>query len=136
MVHGTDLQSVGDLQRGFERGASLLPESYETSEDGLTITFKIPADAKFSNGDPLDGSRKRIADRFLTISQYTEDLGSVESIEAVDETTVVFHLSQAAPYMGKSDQHLRRIIDIDYAGGGRQRWRHSTARLFQTVCTM
>ena len=41
-------------------------ESYETSEDGLTITFKIPADAKFSNGDPLDAAAvKKSFDRFL-----------------------------------------------------------------------
>ena len=65
-VEGTDIHQIGwenvvhtltysPLVTFSEDLSEVLPcfaESYETSEDGLTITFKIPADAKFSNGDP------------------------------------------------------------------------------------
>lgn len=130
-VEGTDIHQIGwenvvhtltysPLVTFSEDLSEVLPcfaESYETSEDGLTITFKIPADAKFSNGDPLDAAAvKKSFDRFLTISQYAEDLGAVESIEAVDETTVVFHLSQAAPYMWANlTSTYGGIVDVDYA---------------------
>ena len=59
---------------------------------------------------------KKSFDRFLTISQYAEDLGAVESIEAVDETTVVFHLSQAAPYMWANlTSTYGGLVDVAYA---------------------
>ena len=130
-VEGTDIHQIGwenvvhtltysPLVTFSEDLSEVLPcfaESYETSEDGLTITFKIPADAKFSNGDPLDAAAvKKSFDRFLAISQYAEDLGAVESVEAVDETTAVFHLSQAAPYMWANlTSTYGGIVDVDYA---------------------
>ena len=45
-----------------ESGAPVygVAESEEKSEDGLTLTFKIRDDAKWSNGDPVTAKRFRL----------------------------------------------------------------------------
>lgn len=130
-IEGTDVQQIGwenvvhsliysPLVTFSDDLSEVLPcfaESYETSDDGLTITFTIPADAKFSNGDALTAeSVKKSFDRFLEISEYAGDLEAVESIEVLDETTVAFHLTQAAPYMWPSiTSSYGGIVNADYA---------------------
>lgn len=130
-VEGTDIQQIGwenvvhaliysplvTFNDELDEVIPCFAESYETSEDGLTITFKIPADAKFSNGDALTAeSVKKSFDRFLEISEYAGDLEAVESIEVLDETTVKFNLSQAAPYMWASiTSTYGGLVDVDYA---------------------
>ena len=116
-VEGCDIQQIGwenvvqsliyePLVEYNEDMTELLPafaEDYEVSEDGLTITFTLPADAKFSNGDTLDAAAvKASVERFMEVSEYSTDLEAVESVEAVDETTLVYHLSAPAPYMWAS----------------------------------
>ncbi|MDO5303563.1 MAG: ABC transporter substrate-binding protein [Clostridia bacterium] len=128
-IEGTDIQQIGwenavhgllysPLVTYSEDLSEVLPcfaESYKTSKDGKTITFKIPKDAKFSNGDTLNAeSVKKSFDRFLKISEYAGDLGAVESIEATDDTTVVFHLSKAAPYMWANlTSTYGGLVDVD-----------------------
>lgn len=72
-----------------------LAESWEIAEDGLTVTFHLHEDAKWSDGEPVTA-----ADVKWTFDKIVEDqaylvsyLGSVESIEAADDYTVVFHMS-------------------------------------------
>ena len=67
-IEGTDIQQIGwenvvhaliyePLVKYNADLSEMVPcfaESYEIAEDGLSITFTLPADAKFSNGDVLD----------------------------------------------------------------------------------
>jgi peptide/nickel transport system substrate-binding protein len=77
-----------------------LAETWDVSEDGLTYTFMLRPDLKFSNGDPLTSEDVKFSfDRILDpdvpaigASFYSE----VDSVEAVDPTTVVFHMKNPA----------------------------------------
>lgn len=73
-----------------------LATSCEVSEDGLTYTYKIRDDVKFSNGEPLKASD--VAFTYLTArdSGSSVDLTMLESAEAPDDTTVIFKLNK--PY--------------------------------------
>ena len=72
-----------------------LATSYECSDDGLTWTFKIRDDVKFTDGEPLTA-----ADVAFTIDGIAHggaseaDLSMVESVEAPDDTTCVLHLTK------------------------------------------
>lgn len=75
-------------------------ESYKESEDGKEITFVLPENAKFSNGDALDAEAVKASfERMKEISQYSGDIEAISKIETVDERTVKFILSEPAPYM-------------------------------------
>ncbi|MAM14029.1 MAG: ABC transporter substrate-binding protein, partial [Rhizobiaceae bacterium] len=72
--------------------------SWEFSEDGKTLTFKLDPNAKFSNGDkvmPADvkASFERILDE-ATSAAVRSNFLSIESIDTPDDETVVFNLSQ------------------------------------------
>ncbi|WP_180901612.1 ABC transporter substrate-binding protein [Martelella soudanensis] len=72
--------------------------SWEFSEDGKTLTFKLDPNAKFSNGDkvmPADvkASFERILDEATSAAARSNFL-SIESIDTPDDETVVFNLSQ------------------------------------------
>lgn len=75
-----------------------IAESWEFSEDGKTLTFKLDADAKFQNGEkvtPADvkASFERVLDE-ATGAAARANFTSIESIDTPDETIVVFNLSQ------------------------------------------
>lgn len=79
---------------------AVLPElakSWETSEDGLTITFTLVDNAKWHDGQPV--SSADIKYTFDTIIANESSLAAslfaaVASIDAPDATTVVMNLSQ------------------------------------------
>ena len=81
-IEGTDIQQIGwenvvhaliyePLVKYNADLSEMVPcfaESYEIAEDGLSITFTLPADAKFSNGDVLDAEAVKASfERFLAI---------------------------------------------------------------------
>ncbi len=116
-VEGTDIQQIGwenivhaliyeplvKFNADLSEMVPCFAESYEIAEDGLSITFTLPADAKFANGDTLDAEAVKASfERFLAISEYAGDLDAVESIEALDAVNVKFNLTQPAPYMWAS----------------------------------
>ncbi|MAU23064.1 MAG: ABC transporter substrate-binding protein [Martelella sp.] len=75
-----------------------IASSWEFSEDGKTLTFKLDPNAKFSNGDkvmPADvkASFKRILDEATSAAARSNFL-SIETIDTPDDETVVFNLSQ------------------------------------------
>lgn len=73
-----------------------LATEYTISEDGLTWTFKIRGDVKFTDGEALTASDVAFTYN-EALKQATEtDLSMLDSAEAVDSTTVVFHFSK--PY--------------------------------------
>lgn len=74
-----------------------LADSYEFSEDKLTLTVKLKENAVFASGNPVTS-----ADVAFSINRCKNLQGNpsficdtIDSIETPDEATVVFHLKQA-----------------------------------------
>ncbi|TDQ64074.1 oligopeptide transport system substrate-binding protein [Maritalea mobilis] len=93
-----------------------LAESWEISEDGLTYTFKLREDAKWSDGKPVTAEDFIYAwTRVLTpasgaknsallyhiegAQEFYEGAEAKPNMKAVDEHTVEFTLKQRVPYM-------------------------------------
>jgi len=75
-----------------------LAESWEVSEDGLTVTFKLRSGVKFHNGrevvaDDVVYSYQRLVDP-ATGATAASTLDSMESVAAPDASTVVLTLKQ------------------------------------------
>jgi len=76
----------------------ILATSYEKSGDGMTWTFHLRKGVKFHTGNEMDAAAVK-ASIERTISRgksATYIWDAVDSIEAVDKYTVVFHLKYAA----------------------------------------
>ncbi|MBS7527499.1 ABC transporter substrate-binding protein [Fusibacter paucivorans] len=74
-----------------------LAESWEVSDDNLTYTFKVREGVKFHNGDTMTANDVAFSmNRLLKIGEGPAYLfeGYVESAEAADDSTVVFHMVQ------------------------------------------
>lgn len=74
-----------------------LADTYEFSEDGLTLTVTLKDGITFASGNPMTS-----ADVLFSINRCKNLQGNpsficdtIESMEAPDEKTVVFHLTQA-----------------------------------------
>jgi peptide/nickel transport system substrate-binding protein len=78
----------------------LLATSWEISDDGLTYTFYLQDGVKWHNGDDFVAEDvKYTVERIIDPDEGSVKqtyLESVESVEVVDDYTVVFHLSE--PY--------------------------------------
>lgn len=77
-----------------------LAKSWEISEDGLTYTFHLFDNIKWHDGEPF--TAEDIAWSLWNVNRELNGpasglLGAVNSIEAVDDYTVVFHLDHAYP---------------------------------------
>jgi peptide/nickel transport system substrate-binding protein len=78
-----------------------LLESFEVSPDGKTYTFKIKPGVKFSDGTPL--TSKDVVYSFNLYKEHTEFpymntyTANFDTIEAVDDTTVVLTLTEPVP---------------------------------------
>ncbi len=82
-----------------------LAESYTISEDGLTYTFKLRANAKWQNKAPLNGRAVTADDviysfeRFRKVSPQKGNFDMVKEVKAPDQQTVVFTLNAVfAPF--------------------------------------
>src|SRR5262249_10895141 len=77
-----------------------IAESWTISPDNLTITFKIRQGVKFHDGTTLDAAAVKFGyDRVLdpaVASAYKSFVGSLQSVDAPDPTTLVLHF--ASPY--------------------------------------
>ena len=78
-----------------------LAESWETSEDGKTWTFRLVDNARFHNGDPVTAEAVRYSfERGLRLNKgvawMLKDFLAPEGISVVDDRTVKFELK--APY--------------------------------------
>ena len=76
----------------------LLAKSWEISDDGLTYTFYLQEGVKWHNGDDFVADDvKYTVERILDPeegSPITTILSSIESVEVVNDHTVVFHLKE------------------------------------------
>ncbi|MFR9726970.1 ABC transporter substrate-binding protein [Streptomyces sp. MS19] len=94
------MQTIYGTLTELDDGLSVVPglaESWETSEDGLTLTFTLRKNVTYADGstfgsEDVKSSLDLIADE-ETAAVAASSLASVESVEAPDEHTVVLHLS-------------------------------------------
>jgi peptide/nickel transport system substrate-binding protein len=91
------------LVRIDEKGVlqPLLAKDWSVSDDGLTVTFDLRQGVTFQDGTPFDADAvkwniERTLDTDLKVPQRAP-LTPIASVDAVDASTVVLHLSQPAP---------------------------------------
>ncbi|HXE77876.1 MAG TPA: ABC transporter substrate-binding protein, partial [Rhodanobacter sp.] len=79
----------------------LLATSWETSKDGLTLTFKLRQGVKFHDGTPFNAEAVAFSLDRLISGKVKVPIGagfkSMQSIEAVNPTTVAIHLKHPDP---------------------------------------
>lgn len=74
-----------------------LADSWETSEDGLTWTFRLRDGVTFHNGAPMTADDVVASwDRYAQVGARKFELAAIDRVEAVDDLTVDVHLSE--PY--------------------------------------
>lgn len=71
-----------------------LATEYNISDDGLTWTFKLRDDAKFTDGEKLTASDVVFTFETAKASGSVVDLTNMESVEASDDWTVTFKLKK------------------------------------------
>jgi peptide/nickel transport system substrate-binding protein len=98
---GASLELMGlmyDTLFDFDDAGQLVPwlaESSTTSTDGLTWTFKLRADGKFSDGSPITSEDVKFSlDRAREGDVLKGQLALVESVDATDPSTVTVKLSK------------------------------------------
>lgn len=94
-VHEPLIQSTlitTDINLEFQND---LATSYECSEDGLTWTFTIRDDVKFTDGEPLTARDVAFTVNGIINSSASEaDLSMVDEAVVIDDTTVELHLNK------------------------------------------
>lgn len=84
---------------GFDKDCNIvndLAASYDISQDGLTYTFVLRDDVKFSDGTPVTAQDVAFTFNTTKESGSVVDLNNMKSAEAKDARTVVFTLDK--PY--------------------------------------
>ena len=115
------LRDIGEGLVTYDAAGELVPgtaESWETAGDGLTYTFRIRPEARWSNGDPVTAADfvfglQRLVDP-ATAAFYAAELGNVVNAPAIiagdmapselgvsapDERTFVISLARPTPYL-------------------------------------
>ena len=89
LIQSTLTVTNTDLTIGYD-----LATGYSVSEDGLTWTVTIRDDVSFTDGEPL--TAEDVAFTYNTVKEASSvnDFTMLDSAEAVDDTTVVFHMNR------------------------------------------
>jgi peptide/nickel transport system substrate-binding protein len=109
------------LYRGMKDGRGVEPwlaKSYSTSADGLTWTFKLRTDVKFSNGAPLTaGDVKFSLDRASAGEGWGFINTAIESVEAAAADTVVIKTKfKWAPLLADLGCFSNSVLPKDFGG--------------------
>lgn len=91
LIQSTLVVTNADMTIGYD-----LATDMQVSEDGLTWTVTIRNDVKFTDGEPLTASDVAFTYNTVKAESTVNDFTMLESAEAVDDTTVVFHMNR--PY--------------------------------------
>ncbi len=89
-----------DMLTGYAPNGDVRPEiadSWETSADGLTWTFKIHPGITWQDGEPLTAKDVAFTYNYIIdneLSAYTSSTVNINDAEAIDDSTVVFHLKK------------------------------------------
>lgn len=97
-----------------------LAESWEVSEDGLSVTLNLVEDAVFHDGEPI--TSQDVAFSIRTVKEnhpFKTMYAPVETVETPDEHTVVIRLTQPHPalLLAMSSQLLPIIPEHVYGDG-------------------
>ncbi|GLY15104.1 glutathione ABC transporter substrate-binding protein [Kineosporia sp. NBRC 101677] len=83
-----------------------LAESWETSEDGKTWTFKLKSGVKFSDGAAFDAEAAKFSlDRLLSPDTYKaapNELAVIDSVEATDASTLTITTKTPFPALAQA----------------------------------
>lgn len=87
-----------------DRDLSIIPclaDSWEESEDGMTWTFKLHEGVKFHDGSDFTSEDVVASYNYAkdVSGSYNSRFATVESIEAVDDYTVVLHMKNKYPLL-------------------------------------
>lgn len=91
LIQSTLTVTDQDLNIGYD-----LATDMQVSEDGMTWTVTIRDDVKFTDGEALTAEDVAFTYNTLRDSSSVNDFTMLDNAEAVDDTTVVFHM--ARPY--------------------------------------
>ena len=89
LIQSTLTVTNTDLTIGYD-----LATDYSVSEDGLTWTVTIRDDAVFTDGEPLTAEDVAFTYNTVKDSSSVNDFTMLDHAEAIDETTVVFHMTR------------------------------------------
>lgn len=90
-----------------------LAESFEVSEDGKAVTFKLREGVKWQDGTPITSADVKFTGELLAEHklQWTAEIfGQVESVDTPDDLTVVYHLKEAYPAFAGTLGYWIRIV--------------------------
>ncbi len=89
LIQSTLTVTNPDLTIGYD-----LATGYTVSNDGLTWTVTIRGDVTFTDGEPLTAEDVAFTYNTVKSSSSVNDFTMLDYAEAVDETTVVFHMNR------------------------------------------
>lgn len=90
LIQSTLTVTTTDLKIGYDLATDMV-----TSEDGLTWTVKIRDDVEFTDGEKLTAGDVAFTYNTLRDTSSVNDFTMLDNAEAVDDTTVVFHMKRA-----------------------------------------
>lgn len=97
-----------------------LASSWEVSQDGLSYTFLLNPEARFSDGSPVEAADVRFSlERLKNIKAGAAFLvDGIASIETPDAQTVVVHLAAPDPeFLGKVSSPYGAVLNADVLAG-------------------
>jgi len=136
------LRDIGEGLMSYSASGELVPgaaKSWQVSEDGLTYTFTLRADARWSDGEPLTAAHfvtgmRRLADPAVA-AFYASTITDIENadaiiagaadvaslgVEAIDDETLQIKLSRPVPYLLSLLTHPSTFPARDRPGDGDQ----------------
>lgn len=90
-----------------------IAESVDTSEDGLTVTFKLREGLKWQDGTPITSEDVKFTGELLHEHQLqwtAEIFDKVESVETPDDLTIIYKLSESYPAFSGALGYWVRIV--------------------------
>ncbi len=99
------LRDIGEGLVGFTATGELTAGTaarWDVSEDGMTYTFHLRPEAKWSNGDAVTAAHfvfgiERLVDP-ETAAFYAQFVSEITELDAVDDHTLIVHLARPTPY--------------------------------------
>src|SRR5712671_1973302 len=93
----------GLLEYGFDlKPKASLAESWEVAPDGKTVTFRLRKDVSFHDGKPFTSADVQFTIMEVLKKPHPRGINTfrdVTAVETPDDSTAIFKLTNAAPYM-------------------------------------